>query len=122
MAVTYTTAVKNSRMDAVITALGAAGVMEIGTAGMGAVLATFTFDNPAGASGGAGVLTFAFVANTVAAGDTGVAAAARLRTSGATDIVTGLTVGTGGTDIIIDNTSINNGQNVTVSAATITHA
>lgn len=123
MAVTYTTAVKNARLDAVVTAIGSAGVLEIGTTGMGTVLATIALGNPAGTSSG-GVLTFSgFPRSDTSADATGTAAAARIRTaSGGTDIVTGLTVGTSGSDINLDSTSITAGQTVTITSATITHA
>jgi hypothetical protein len=123
MAVTYTTAVKNSRLSAVVTAIGTTGVLEIGTTGMGTVLATIALGNPAGTTA-SGVLTFSgFPRSDTSADATGTAAAARIRTaSGGTDIVTGLTVGTSGTDIILDSTSITAGQTVTLNSATITHA
>lgn len=123
MAVTYTTAVKNARLDAVVTAIGSTGVLEIGTTGMGTVLATIALGNPAGTTSG-GVLTFSgFPRSDTSADDTGTAAAARIRTaSGGTDIVTGLTVGTSGSDINLDSTSITSGQTVTLNSATITHA
>lgn len=57
MAVTYTTAVKNARLSAVVTQIGAAGVLEIGTAGMATVLATIALNSTAGTVSG-GVLTF----------------------------------------------------------------
>ena len=40
MAVTYTTAVKTARMNAVVTAAGSTAVLEIGTTGMASILAT----------------------------------------------------------------------------------
>lgn len=124
MAVTYTTAVKNARLDAVTTAIGTTGVLEIGTTGMGTVLATIALGNPAAAAASGGVLTFAgFPRSDNAADNTGTAAAARIRTaSGGTDIVTGLTVGTSGQDINLDSVSITAGQQVTINSATITHA
>ena len=123
MAVTYTTAVKNARLDAVVTAIGSAGVLEIGTASMASVLATINLGNPAGTTSG-GVLTFSgFPRSDTSADNTGTAAAARIRTaSGGTDVVTGLTVGTSGSDINLDSTSITAGQQVTINSATITHA
>lgn len=123
MTVTYTTAVKNARLDAVVTAIGATGVLEIGTTGMGTVLATISLGNPAGTTSG-GVLTFSgFPRSDTSADATGTAAAARIRTaSGGTDIITGLTVGTSGSDINLDSTSITAGQTVTINSATITHA
>ena len=126
MAVTYTTAVKNARMDAVKTQIdlgSAAGKLEIGTAGMSTVLATFTLNDPSAAGASGGVLTLSGFPKTVAASNTGTAAAARIRDSDNNDVITGLTVGVSASDIIVDNTSINSGQNVTVNASpTITHA
>jgi hypothetical protein len=123
MSVNYTTAVKNARLGAVVTAIGTAGVLEIGTTGMGTVLATIPLANPAGTTSG-GVLTFSgFPSSDTSADNTGTAAAARIRTaSGGTDILTGLTVGTSGTDVILDSVSITAGQTVTLTSATITHA
>jgi hypothetical protein len=123
MAVTYTTAVKNARLDAVVTAIGTTGVLEIGTTGMASVLATISLNNPAGTTSG-GVLTFSgFPKSDTSADNTGTAAAARIRTSGGgTDIITGLTVGLSASDIILDSLSITAGQTVTISSATITHA
>lgn len=123
MAVTYTTAVKNARLDAVTTAIGSTGVLEIGTTGMGSVLATIALANPAAPAASGGVLTFTMPRSDTSADAGGTAAAARIRTaSGGTDIVTGLTVGTSGSDINLDSTSITAGQTVTISSATITHA
>lgn len=124
MAVNYTTAVKNARLDAVTAQIGTTGVLEIGTTGMASVLATIALGNPAAAAASAGVLTFSgFPRSDTAADATGTAAAARIRTaSGGTDIVTGLTVGTSGADINLDSTSITSGQQVTINSATITHA
>jgi len=123
MAVTYTTAVKNARLEAVVSQIGTAGVLEIGTTGMASVLATIALGNPAGTAA-SGVLTFSgFPRSDTSADNTGTAAAARIRTaSGGTDIVTGLTVGTTGSDINLDSTSITAGQTVTINSATITHA
>jgi hypothetical protein len=122
MAVTYTTAVKNARLGAVVTQIGTAGVLEIGTAGMSSVLVSFTLDNPAGTTG-SGVLTFSGFPKTATATDSGTAAAARIRTTtGGTDIVTNLTAGLSGTDVILDSVSITSGQSVTINTATITHA
>ena len=123
MAVTYTTAVKNARLDAVTTAIGTTGVLEIGTTGMASILASITLNNPAAAAAASGVLTFSGFPKNATAGNSGTAAAARIRTAtGGTDIVTGLTVGTSGSDINLNSTSITSGQTVTISSATITHA
>jgi hypothetical protein len=126
MSVNYTTAVKNVRLDAVTTAIGTTGVLEIGTTAMGTVLATINLGNPAAAAASGGVLTFSgFPRSDTAADATGTAAAARIRTaSGGTDIVTGLvvTLSGGGGDITLDSLSITAGQTVTINSMTITHA
>jgi hypothetical protein len=130
MAVTYTTATKIARMDAVKAQIDAgtgAGKLEIGTAGMATVLATIALNDPCGTSsdtgGGVVKLTFSGMPRSDTSADaTGTAAAARIRDSNNTDVITGLTVGTSGTDIILDSTSITAGQTVTISAATIQHA
>lgn len=124
MAVTYPTNVKTDRMEAVVALIDAgtgAGKLEIGTAAMAATLVTFTLDDPS-ATVTNDVLTLAGVPLTQAATGDGTAAAARIRDSDNNDVVTGLTVGTSGTDIIIDNTSIATDQNVTLVSGTITHA
>jgi len=55
------------------------------------------------------------------ASGTGTAAAARFKDSTGTIVADGLTVGTSGTDVIIDNVSIASGQTVNLNSATITH-
>lgn len=125
MPVTYSNAVKVARMAAVVAQAGSTAVLEIGTAGMGTVLATINLGNPiAGAAAGAGILTLSgFPRSDTAADATGTAAAARIRTAtGGADIITGLTVGTSGADIILDNLSIATGQTVTMVSAVFTHA
>ena len=122
MAVTYPTAVKSSRMSAVVTAAGTTAVLEIGTTGMASILATIALANPIGTVTN-GVLTMTMPRSDTSADATGTAAAARIRTAtGGTDIVTGLTVGTTGSDINLDSTSITAGQTVTINSFTITHA
>lgn len=124
MSVTYPTALKTIRMQAVRDAIDAgsgAGKLEIGTAGMALVLATITLADPASTVSGA-VLTLAGMPKSDTSADaSGTAAAARIRDSDNNDVVTGLTVGTSGTDIILDSVSITAGQTVTITSGTITH-
>ena len=125
MAIVYTTAVKNARLDAVTAQIDAgsgAGVLQIGTTSMATILAEITLNDPSGTSSG-GVLTFSgFPKSDTSANNTGTAAAARIRDSNGVDIITGLTVGTSASDINIDSVSITSGQTVTITSATITHA
>jgi hypothetical protein len=123
MAVTYTVAVKNARLNAVTTAIGTTGVLEIGTTGMATVLATIPLANPAAPGAASGILTFTMPQSDTSADASGTAAAARIRTAtGGTDIVTGLTVGISASDIVLDSVSVTAGQTITINSATITHA
>lgn len=126
MAVTYSTAVKTARMDAVIAQIDAGagpGTLEIGTTGFGSVLAILTLADPCGTAA-SGVLTFDFDPDISdsSANATGTAAEARIKDNGGTVCISGLTVGTSGTDIILDSVSITAGQTVTLTTGTITHA
>ena len=126
MAVTYTTAAKTARMEAVVTAIGTSGKIKLFTAG-DALLATFTLASTAGTVTN-GVLTFsdangatAGVLNTTASG-AGTATKASITTSADVDVITGLTVGTSATDLIMDNNVLATSQAITINTATITHA
>lgn len=125
MAVTYSTAAKTARMQAVIDQIDAGvspGKLKIRDSG-NVVLATFTLADPCGTAAAA-VLTFDFdpdISDT-SADASGTAANAIITDSADTTVISGLTVGTSGTDVILDSTSITAGQTVTVTVGTITHA
>ena len=122
MAVIYAAAVRTARLQAVVDAIdaGAAGKLKLYTSG-DALLATLTLADPCGTVSG-DILTFdADPDITVAAADTGTVAKATITTSADAVIVSGLTVGTSGADIIVDSTSITSGQTVSFNTGTITH-
>jgi hypothetical protein len=125
MTVSYASGLKTTRMQAVIAAIDAAagnGYIEIGTAGMAAVLVTIALQKPSFTESG-GVITMAGAPKSgIATGTSPVAAAARIRTSAAADVITGLTVGTAGSDINLNSTSITTGQTVTLTSGTFTHS
>src|SRR5262245_55583434 len=101
MSVNYSGTLKSARMNAVITALddGAGpATIEIGTAGMAAVLAIITLAKPSFTESG-GVITMAGAPKSGTATGTGTAAAARIKDSSGNIEVSGLTVGTSGSDI-----------------------
>ena len=87
---------------------------------MAAVLATVTLSDPS-ATKLNGVLTLSGVPLSTSASATGTAAEARIRDSLAADVITGLTVGTAATDVVLDSVSITSGQTVNITAGTITH-
>lgn len=125
MSVSYSTALKNDRLTAVVTKLGNAAYMEICTAGYASVLATIPLANPVGAVS-AGVLTFTVPTSDTSADATGTAAVARIKDGSGNIHVTGLTVGLStdipANDITVASTSIVASQVVTLNTATITHA
>lgn len=124
MAINYIASLKTTRMVAVISAIdsnASPATIEIGTAGMAVVLAAITLSKPSFTESG-GVITMAGVPKSGVAGGTGTAAAARIKDGGGTSIVTGLTVGTSGSDINLNSVSITSGQTVTLTSGTITHA
>lgn len=134
MAITYSTTLKNNRLQLVAdliagkvaaasTGTATAGNLVIGTSalsGATGVLASIPLNTtPATISGG--VLTLSGVPLSAQATATGTAAKAEFRDNAGNVIVSGLTVGTSGTDIIINSTSVSNGQYVQITSGTITH-
>lgn len=123
MAVVYRASLKTTRMNDVKTDIdsgGAAGTIEIGTSGMGTVLAVLPLSYPCGTVSG-DTLTFSAITADSSADATGTAAEARIKNSGGTVIVSGLTVGTSGANINLNTTSITAGGSVSLSSGTLTH-
>jgi hypothetical protein len=126
----YAATMKSSKLDQIAAAIGNAGLLRIYDGSQPASpdtavssqtkLAELTCGTPFAGAASAGVLTANAItaANAVA---TGTAAWFRLTTSGGTAKIDG-TVGTSGTDLIIDNVAINSGQQVSCSSLTITSA
>lgn len=125
MPVVYSATAKTNRMTAVRDTIDAGtgpGVLQIGTAGMATVLAEITLGDPCGTVSGSTLTLSGFPRSDTSANATGTAAAARIRDGSGNDVITGLTVGTSGSDINLDSTNITAGQTVTINSATITHA
>ncbi len=122
MAITYSTTLKNARLDAITTAIGTAAKLEIGSTGMGTVLATVALANPAAPAAVNGILSFTMPKSDTSADASGTAAEARIRTGADIDVITGLTVGISGQNIVLNSVTITAGQTVIVNSATIIHA
>ena len=126
MSVIYNTALKNTRMTAVVTAIdnGGAGSLLFGDSSgfAGAhLLATIAFSATCGTVSG-GVLTFSDTPLVDAsAGNTGTATQAEVEDGVGHVVISGLTVGTSASDINLSSTSIVAGQSVTLTSASITH-
>lgn len=125
----YAVAAKNAKLDALTTQIGASALLRIydGTQptnpdtaiGAQVLLAELVCNATFAAAASGGVLTANAIANDSSANATGTASWFRLTTSGGTAKVDG-TVGTSGTDMIIDNVSITAGQVVSCTSLTFT--
>jgi len=133
MALQFSDTVRNARLDAIETAIGVSAVLKIYdlTAGApancaasitGTVLATLSLpsDYMAAASGGSKAKSGTW--QDASADATGVADFFRLFASDGTTCHAQGTVGTSGTDMIVDNTSLNSGQSFTINTFTINEA
>lgn len=118
MAVNFSVALRNARATAARDAC-AGGDVQILDASE-AVISTHELTGTGGTISD-GVWTLAFESATVAATASGIATSARIRTSSGADAVTGLTVGdeSSGADFKLQNVNINAGQEITLTAATI---
>jgi len=95
--------------------------IEIATASFAVVLVSIVLSDPSFTEA-SGVITMAGAPKSGIATGNGTAAVARIKDGGGTTKVNNLSVGTGGTDVILNSTSIASGQTVTLTAATITHS
>lgn len=134
MSVVYAATLKTNRMQltadliaskvaAASTGSATAGQLVIGDgtlSGGTGVLATIALPTTAFTVSGA-VATLQGTPLSVAASASGTAAKAELRNNAGTTVVSGLTVGTSATDIILGTTTITSGGTVTITAGTITH-
>jgi hypothetical protein len=114
MSLTFSTSAKNARADAITAAIGTGGKLKFFHSDGTTVLVTDTFTGNMFAAASGGAIAFnAPATNPVGASATGTLTTAKITTSADVDVITGLTVGTSGTDIIVDNTSIASGQQFT---------
>jgi hypothetical protein len=126
MALAYSTSLRNARMDAITTAIGASGLFRIydgsrpasgGTATT--LLAELALSATAAGAASGGVLTFSSITQDSSANATGTATWFRIVTSGGTFVIDG-SVGTSGSDLNLTTTSIVSGQPVSVTSCVIT--
>lgn len=128
----YSTALKNAKLDAITTQVGGNALLRIyDSTGTGqpaspdtavttqVLLAELTCNATFAPGASGGVLTANAITADSSANNTGTATWFRLLTSGATAKLDG-TVGTSGTDCILDSVSITAAQQVSVTALTIT--
>lgn len=133
MALQFSVAVRNARLDAIETAIGASAVLRIrtgsvpatcATADAGTVLATLNLPSDWMAAASAGTKALAGTWQDSSADATGTAAHFRLYANdGTTCHAQGtVTLTAGGGDMTVDNTSFASGQSFTVTSFTLTEA
>ncbi len=131
MAVQFSTAVRNARLDSIETTIGTSAVLKIrtgaqpadcATADSGTVLATFSLPNDWANAASGGSKTKAGTWQDTSADATGTAAHYRLYASDGTTCHEqgSVTVTGGGGDLTLDSVSITSGQSVTISTWTKT--
>ena len=126
MAVVYANTLKDTRMTAVITALdsgassGSPATMEIGNAGFANVLVVINMAFPS-FNEATQAIQMQGTPRSGTAGTTGTAALARLKDHVGNIIVSGLSVGTSGSDVNLSSLSITATQVVQINSGSITH-
>lgn len=133
MAVQLSIAVRNARLDAIETSIGASAVLKIrtgaqpascATADSGTVLATLNLPSDWMAAASSGSKAKSGTWEDLSADNTGTAAHFRVYASDGTTcgIQGSVTATGGGGDMTLDNTSIASGQTVTITSFTLTDA
>lgn len=126
MAAGYVTALRNAQLDAITTRAGNGAKLRIydgsrpatgGTATT--LLAEFTLGTPFAAGAAAGVLSPTLPSNTTGAA-AGTATWGRIVQSDGTTHVADFSVGTSGTDVVLNTATISVGVTVSITAFTIT--
>ena len=129
MAIGMVTTLRNARLDAITTFVGASGKLRIysgtqpatgGTATT--LLAELTLNTTFAPAASAGVLTLNAITSASSAAATGTATWARILKSDGTTICMDCTVGTSGADINLNTVAIVINAQVSVTSATITEA
>jgi hypothetical protein len=130
MAVQLSVAVRNARLDAIETVIGASPTLEVRTgaapadcaaADSGTVLATLPLPSDFMAAAASGAKAKAGTWEDTSADATGTAAHFRIKASGGTVHLQG-SVGQGSGDLSLDNTALVAGQTVTITGFTLTDA
>lgn len=120
----YSTALKNTRMDAITTAIGASGRLRMYPTGTstcsGTIIADLALSATAAPAASGGVLTFSAITSATAT-SSATAICATITTSGGTVVVDGLSVGVAATNIVLNSNVISTGQTVSVTSAVLTH-
>lgn len=120
MAIALNTTLRSARAQAIVTEAGGNAQIKLYTAAYATLLGTLVCSATLGTVTN-GVLTFNAITSDSSADADGVFALARLyKTDGTTMVIEGLTVGTGGTNIVMNAASAVTGAVISMSSAAIT--
>lgn len=131
MALQLSVAVRNARLDAIESTIGTSAIMRIrtgsvpatcATADAGTVVATLNLPSDWMAAASSGTKAMSGTWQDTSADATGTAAHFRIYDSAGTTCHMQGTVGTSGTDLIVDSTSFTSGQSFSITAFTLTAA
>lgn len=131
MALQLSVAVRNARLDAIESTIGTSAIMRIRTgaapancaaADSGTVVATLNLPSDWMAAASSGTKAMSGTWQDTSADATGTAAHFRIYDSAGTTCHMQGTVGTSGTDLIVDSTSFTSGQSFSITAFTLTAA
>lgn len=129
MAIQFSTTVRNARLDAIETTISTSAILRIrsgsapadcAAADSGTVLATLSLPSDWMAAASAGVKGKSGTWSDSSADATGTAAHFRVYDSGGSTCHIQGTVGTSGTDMIVDSVSFTSGQSFTISQFDLT--
>lgn len=129
MTVQRSVAVRNARLDVIETTIGTAAKVRIltgtqpatcATAESGTLLVAYTLASDWASNASSGVKAFSSTPIAGTASGTGTAGYYRITDNAGTTCHEQGTVGTSGTDVIIDNASIVSGQTVNITAWSVT--
>jgi hypothetical protein len=119
MAISHASATRDALANQIVTQIGTSGLLKIYKTSIvaGNLLVTIPLNTTAGTVSG-GTITFTgtpLSATVAGAGAPGTAAVFEITTSGGTQVLNG-TVGTSGQDINLSNTTLNSGDQVSLTA------
>jgi hypothetical protein len=123
MSIVYENSLKDTRMTDVKNAIDAQsspGYLEFCTSGYGTVLVTIPFQKPSFSEASQAITALGVPLLSVAT-NAGTLAIARIKDGDGNVVISDLSVGTSGTDIVLNSTAIFAGQDLTMFEMTFTH-
>ena len=118
MAVTLNTTLRNNRADAITTFADNGAKLRLYTSGA-TLIVECVCGAPFAAAASGGVLTLSTISQGTAGASGTVTNASLYKADGTTLVVSGMTVGTSGSNVNLSSTLISTGDNVAISSATI---